>query len=46
MRFAKDAPKKPEDAFEVVRLAGAELEGAQEAFLYALGLWRWLNGRA
>lgn len=41
VRFAKDRPKKPEDAFEAFCLSGKALADAQSAFLSALWLWRW-----
>ena len=43
VRFNKDTPKRPEDAFEAVKLDGKALADAQSAFLSALWLWRWLN---
>lgn len=45
VRFAKDAPKKPEDAFEAYRLESDELAAAQGAWLSTVRLWTWLKGQ-
>ena len=43
VRFNKDVPKHPEDAFEAVKIDGKALADAQAAFLNALWLWRWMH---